>query len=1039
MQNHLLKLSTFVWLVALFFIDATSTAAFAQEPGTAGKVTIEGTVIDNTNNEPIIGATVRFKKGTRGVQTNVDGKFVLTNCSPTDLIQVSYIGYKPREFTVGKKTKFTIYLEENVQHVDDVVVTGFQNLKKNSFTGTATIVTNEELQKVNAKDAVKALQAFDPSFRILDNLGFGADPNQMHEINIRGASSLSDARSLKEQSDRLTQRTNLRDNPNMPIFMLDGFEVDVQKIYDMDINRIQSMTILKDAAATALYGSRAANGVVVVTTVPPTAGEIRINYNTTMEFTFPDLSDYNLTNATEKLQVEKDAGLYIGTFEQDTYKKGIAYNEKLNEVRRGVDTDWLARPLRNAYNWRNDISLSGGVNEVRYMLNLNYDKNAGVMKGSQRNRYGAGMMIDYRLRDWLQIQNKVSLNRTTYEDSPYGYFNAYSMLEPYDAIYDDNHEYLRELPMSHKVNPLWQEQNLENYYGRGGITDITNNLAVNVHFTHNFYLRGTFSISQVKTDTKTFLDPKDPVFINALSSKRGSLNTSGDTRLKWNTNLLLHFNQRFGKHFVNLTGGVDAQETKDNRIGYLLEGFSLGSLNNPIYAAQQEQKTSDTKSTTRLFGVLGSLNYTFDEIYLLDASFRLDGSSQFGKDKRFAPFASVGLGLNVHNYKFMKNLPWVNSLRLRGTYGSTGKVNFSRFDVISSYVVDATSWYYTGSAVHLDNMGNPKLSWEVTKTLDFGLTAELFKNRLYLEATYYRKTTDGMIDRIAIRPSSGFTSYNGNVGSIINKGFELKTNITLFRNKDWAVVANANMAANTNKISKLDDAINEYNKEIRDNYNRENVQKGDADAALLTRPLLQYYVGASTSAIYAVPSLGIDPASGKELFVKRDGSITKEYNALDMVVCGDQNPDAQGAFGLNVAYKGLYVNASFLYAFGGQIYNQTLVDKVENATIGTTNVDRRIITDRWRKVGDVTPFYGLRETSITRLTSRFVQNDNYIHFNSLAIGYDFNRKFVSKLKLNALSVSLNASDLAKWSTVKVERGLSYPYAHTYSISLRASY
>ncbi|SFF88009.1 TonB-linked outer membrane protein, SusC/RagA family [Prevotella sp. KH2C16] len=961
--------------------------------------------------------------------------FIMLFLSRTRVFQVTYIGYKPKEFTVGKKRNFNIYLEENATQLDQVVVTGFQELKKNSFTGNATIVTKEDLQKANTKDAVKALQVFDPSFRILDNLGFGSDPNQMHEINIRGASSISQERGLDVENQRLTQRTNLRDNPNMPIFMLDGFEVDVQKIYDMDINRIQSMTILKDAAATALYGSRAANGVIVVTTVAPKAGEIRIDYNTTMELTFPDLSDYNLANAAEKLQVEKDAGIYIGTFDVATIDLERQYNKKLNEVRRGVNTDWLARPLRNAYNWRNDVQVSGGVESIRYMLNLNYDKNSGVMKGSQRNRYGAGMTLDYRLRNWLQIQNKVSLDRTNYEDSPYGYFNDYSTKLPYDAIYGEDGEYLQMLPMSDKVNPLWQEQHLQSYTGRGGITDITDNFMINIHFTQNFYLRSTFSISQVKTDSKTFRDPKDPSFKNLPNNRKGSLATSGDTRLKWNAKALLYFNQRFGKHFVNLTGGVDAQETKDSRVSYTQEGFSLGVLSDPIYSAQQPNKTQDTKSTTRLFGVLGSLNYTFDEIYLLDASFRLDGSSQFGKDKRFAPFASIGLGLNMHNYKFIKNIPWINTLRLRGTYGSTGKVNFSRFDVISSYIIDSSSWYYTGPAVLLNTMGNPRLSWETTKTLDFGIMAEFFKNRFYIEANYYRKTTDGMIDRIAIRPSSGFTSYNGNVGSIVNKGFELKTNVTLFRNRDWSVVVNANMASNSNKISKLDEAIEEYNKKIRDNYDAENPQYKN----LQNRPLIQYYVGASTSAIYAMPSLGIDPASGVEIFRKKDGTITKEWNASDMVVCGDTNPDAQGSFGLNVAYKGLYVNASFLYAFGGQQYNQTLLEKVENADIKNSNVDRRVITDRWRKVGDVAPFYGLGERKATKPSSRFVQNDNHIYFNSIAIGYDFGRKFVSKLKLSALSVSFNASDLARWSSIKQERGLSYPYAHTYSISLRASY
>lgn len=1026
----------FNFLVGFIVLLSFCQQVVAQNVTNNATVTIEGVVIDNSNNEPVAGATVRLKNGSKGTATNVDGKFVIRNCSPSDLFEVTYIGFKPREFTVGKRTKFTIYLEENVQDVSQVVVTGYQKLKKNSFTGTATIVTNEELKKVNAKDAVKALQVFDPSFRILDNLGAGADPNRMHEINIRGASSISQQRGLNVENERLTQRTNLRDNPNMPIFMLDGFEVDVQRIYDMDMNRIQSMTILKDAAATALYGSRAANGVVIVTTVPPKVGEIRIDYNTTFELTLPDLSDYNLANAAEKLKVEKDAGIYDGYDATSKILEELRYNERMNEVRRGVNTDWMSRPLRNEHNWRNYVSLSGGVNEVRYLLDFNYDKNGGVMKGSRRNRYGAGMMIDYRLRDWLQIQNKVSLSRTTYEDSPYGYFNDYSLNQPYDAIFDAHGEYLPTLPMSKKENPLWKQANLYNYYGKGGITDFTNNLSVNMHFTTNLFFRGTFSISKTETNNDTFRDPKDPLFEKITDIQRkGSLSKSSDTRLHWNTQLTMHYNPRIGSHIINLAGGAELKEIKDHITSYTLEGFSLGSLNKGIYAAAQTEKTLPRESKTRLFGMFGTLNYSYKEIYLLDASFRLDGSSQFGENKRFAPFASFGGGLNLHNYPFLKNQKTINTLRLKATYGSTGKVNFSQFDVISSYKAYVNSWYYTGSIVSLMTMGNPDLSWEKTKTLDLGLNVELFKNRLYLEANYYHKATDGMIDKVSIRPSSGFTTLNGNVGSIVNKGFELKTNVTAFRNNNWAVVLNANIASNSNRITKLNKAMEEYNKKIKENYDAEN----PAYANLQNRPVAMYYVGASTSAIYAVPSLGIDPASGMELFRKKDGTITKEWNSNDMIVCGDSNPDAQGSFGVNVAYKGIYLNASFLYAFGGQMYNQTLIDKAENANIKDNNVDRRVITDRWRKVGDVVPFYALNRNVRTRMTSRFVQDNNYVQFNSLSVGYDFGRKITSMLRLSALSVSLQATDLGRWSSIKVERGLSYPYAHTYSLSIRASY
>ena len=385
MQRNLSKpMNVMYWFIALLLCWSQ---AHAQGSGTPGNITIEGIVIDNNTNEPVVGATLKLKNGSRGTVTSADGKFMMPGLSVGDVVHVSFIGFKSRQFTVGKKRFVTIYLEDDANQLDQVVVTGFQKLKKNSFTGTATVVTGDELRKVNVKDAVKALEAFDPSFRIIDRGGFGSDPNHINEINIRGASNIQ-RQEFDANGQALTRRTNLLGNPNMPIFMLDGFEVPVQKIYDMDINRSQSMSILNDAAATALYGSRAANGVVVVTSVPPKVGEIRIEYNSTLELTFPDLSDYNLTSAAEKLQVEKDAGIYTASNKVDQVEKDIEFNNKLNEVRRGVNTDWLSRPLRNTANWRNSLNVSGGVNSIRYAIDLNYDKNGGVMKGSYRNRWG---------------------------------------------------------------------------------------------------------------------------------------------------------------------------------------------------------------------------------------------------------------------------------------------------------------------------------------------------------------------------------------------------------------------------------------------------------------------------------------------------------------------------------------------------------------------------------------------------------------------------------------------------------------------------
>ncbi len=1021
----------FCWLLMTVFL-LSGLALQAQT-----KAIFRGKVIDE-DGEPLVGVSIISKaKPTKGVVTNLEGQFTLYDVEQDETYVVKYIGYKTKSFRIRAGKSFVqIRMRLNSRKIKEVVVTAEQVVKKFSLTGTSTIVKNKDLQTTNSKSVFKALEVFDPSFRMLDNVGIGADPNRIREINIRGASSITGDVGLEMENARINQRTNLRDNPNMPIFMLDGFEVSVQKIYDMDINRIQSMSILKDAAATALYGSRAANGVIIVTTIPPKAGEIRVDLSSTLELTFPDLSDYNLANALEKLQVEKDAGLYNGRDEFNTILNMLKFNEKWNEVHRGASTHWIAQPLRNAYNSRNYIGASGGIekkgNDLRYMLDFNYDKNSGVMKGSYRNRYGIGLMLQYRRGDWFRIMNRASFDKVNNEDSPYGFFNDYSYYQPYDAVKNKNGELFKILPMSKTVNPLWEQANLANYYNKGKTEDFTNNLSLSIYFTPNFFLDGNFSLSKIKANNDSFKDPKNPKFNTLAPNKKGELQSLDEGRFKWNSNLLLHYNKVVGNHFFNLIGGIDGQETKDKSVYYTFQGFSTQE-GQTIEATELKDKTKIYERKNLIIGAVTALNYAFKETYLFDASLRLDGSSQLGTDTYYAPFASTGLGLNIHGYDFVKDrYPYINTFRIKATYGTSGKINFLQNEANQR---DSSDWYFRGPLSLLLAKGNSAVSRDQAKTLDLGLTLELFNRRFFLEVNYYYKRNEGRLEEIPAKESKETELFNDRIGTIINKGWELKTNITPYKDKNLTIVLNANMAINKNRIAKLNKGLEVYNEKVRENYNSNSPKY----PRLQSRPLTMYYPNASTSAIYAVPSLGIDPASGEEYFIKKDGSISKEWRAEDMLAVGDRNPIAQGAFGINISYKQVYLNASFLYAWGGQLYNQTLLDKVENANIKDHNVDRRVITDRWRKVGQVAPFYDLGRSFKTRPTSRYVQNDNYLKFTNLSIGYDFSRSFVSKLKLSRLSLLLQASGLADWTSIKMERGLSFPYAHVYSVNLRMSY
>lgn len=1042
--------------------DAVVVLKPLQQAQQRKEIKIAGKVTD-VRRTPLPGVTVivSVDKGGRpilGTTTDDKGHYqlVIPQNAGEFVIYFSFVGMKTQTVKYAGQETIDVVMVEEKKEIEEVVVTGYANIKKSSFTGNATTVSKDELLKTNNKNVIAALQTFDPSFRIKENTLWGSDPNALPEVNIRGESSIAMRKGLDVEAERRTQRTNLKDNPNMPIFILDGFEVSVEKIYDMDINRIESMTILKDAAATAMYGSRAANGVVVVTSVAPKPGELQVTYNFTGGAEFPDLTDYNLCNAAEKLEVERLSGLFVASSPSGQADKDIEYSEKMQNVLRGINSDWMAQPLRNVFNHTHSLNLQGGVESIRYSLDLNYDSNRGVMKGSHRSRTGAGLTLDYRSKKWLQLMNQITYNTNRTEDSPYGSFSDYVALQPYDPMYDENGELSKHLKYSNTDNPLWNVANLRSFAGKGKSEDITDNLSVNLYLIDGLQIKGQFSITKNTSKTESFTDPADSHFSSTVNTdEKGRLSRSLTDNYTWNVNAMAYYNKSVSRHFINATLGMNAQESKSESTSMTFQGFQLGNMATPAFASQQPDKTNISTSESRLIGFLGSVNYSYNDVYLFDGSFRFDASSQFGKDKRWAPFWSLGAGINFHNYEFLKDNWWVNTLKIRASYGNTGKVNFPAYTAITTYKMDNDAWYFTGPAASLMALGNSRLTWETTKTVDAGITLGLFRDLIYINASYYHKKTEDLIDAVAVRSASGFKEYNVNMGAVLNEGFEINLNATLYRDKDWMVTVNANLAHNRNEIVELGAEMNAYNQKLLEEFNTytdpsKEVERGpmgnpienqSAYEGVVQTPLIQYYKGASTTAIYAVRSAGIDPANGRELFIKKNGMTTYTWCAEDQVVVGDRNPDAQGSWGINVGYKGIYLNASFMYQWGAQSYNETLLKRVENAEIRYQNVDKRVLSQRWKQAGDIVPYYDLNMNNsktaahIDRPSSRFVQDYNYLNFSSLSIGYDFSRELISKWRLRTLGIRFNANDICRWSSIKEERGTGYPFSRTYNFTL----
>ena len=583
--------------------------------------TLEGKVVDEQGGElPGVTVLILGKERNIGTMTDADGAFSLGLPEGDVTIRLSFVGMQTLEIHTGKLNLdkvHTFKLKPDSKQLEEVVVTGYAKISKNSFTGTSVTVSADQLMSVSKTNVLGALQTFDPSFRIAENNLAGSNPNNVPELYIRGRSGIGttqlDAQSLS--------KTSLKNNPNLPTFIMDGFEISVQKLYDMDPSRIESITILKDAAATAMYGSRAANGVVIITTVTPKQGKVNIDYNFTGTLEYPDLTDYNLMNAREKLETEVAAGMFTAKPEDGASEQNrldVLYNQKLNNVVRGVDTYWLSKPLRTVFNHKHSLYLDGGTDDLRWGADFSYNSGEGVMKGSYRDRMAGGLSLSYRLGAF-QVRNYFSYTYTRSQESPYGSFSDYTSKLPYDEYKDENGKYLETTyPWtggSGEVNPLY-EATLKNY-DRNKSWELINNTELLWNIDSYWLLKGQFSVTKSNSDARTFLDPrskKNDELLGLTNVVSGRLDVATVNSLSWDATATLSYNRNIKKHNLNFLVGVNATSSTGDSFGITYKGFPSGELSSPGYANKVSGLPSNSDSKSRLFGALGTFNYSFDNI-----------------------------------------------------------------------------------------------------------------------------------------------------------------------------------------------------------------------------------------------------------------------------------------------------------------------------------------------------------------------------------------------------------------------------------------
>lgn len=1017
---------------------------------------ITGRVIDALTKKPVQGVTVSNTNGKKSTQTNGQGEFRINGRSGTT-ITFSYIGYKQKAITIRSASiPLTIPLEESINEMQDIVINGIFTRSAETATGSQITVSGEKLLENGTINIIQSLRNIDPSFAVIDNNALGSDPNALPEINMRGQSGIPDLTGTYSS------------DPNLPLFILDGFETTLQQVIDLDMYRVSSVTLLKDAASKSIYGAKAGNGVVVIETIRPTAGKLRVSYNSNFGYSVPDLSSYNLTNASQKLQAELLAGVYTSTVLEDQYNLMTDYNRYLRNVVAGVNTDWMAQPLRNSLVQRQSLAIQGGDQNFTYGVTGTYNGNSGVMKGSFSSSLAGNISLNYRTSDRkLNILNNLNVQERNGENSPWGTFDRYAAMNPYLPFSSDGQilkvinnvrrvDSQGQLVISDVLNPAYNSTLA--MFDKTNSTSLTNNTSLDWMLLPGFRIVGRFSFTKQINEGDRFLPADHTSFDERATAvpneRRGSYTKSNGKANSYDGQINLSYSKLIGKNAITVNGGATVAQNISYSNSYVTEGFPNDNLSLPSLGLgyQLNSRLSGSESTIRDMGVFGSGNYSFDQRYNLDATFRASQSSLYGINNRWANFWSTGLSWNIHNEKFATPITWLTQLRLRGSIGYTGTQGFNPYMSVGTYSYVRASTYGGINGANLLGLANPDLAQQKKKDYNIGVDFGVFK-KLSGRAEYYIANTEGTLTDISLPLSSGFSSYKANLGNVENRGIELSMSYNVFQTKNKNGKYNSlsifsSASKNTNKLKKISNALASFND--RQNELSAMADQGSGSAATrdsiyaanratISRPKVLYKEGQSMSALYAVPSLGIDPATGKEMYRKLDGSSTYTWDINDQVVVGNTLPKWQGNVGFNLAYQGIRVNATFRYQFGGQIYNSTLVSKVENADI-YSNVDVRVLTDRWQKPGDVTFFKNIADRSVTRVSSRFVEDNNNFTLASLQVGYDLdNLHSVKNLGFSQFRATLSSSELFVVSTVRTERGTSYPFARTVQLSLNANF
>ncbi len=920
---------------------------------------LKGQVIDATTGEPVIGVNVLVKGSTNGTITDIDGKYEL-NAPAGAILQISFIGYKTVEIAATTSEQ-TIKLHEDTETLDEVVVVGYGVQKKESLTGAMSTLKENRLKDVTTPTVENMLNGKVSGVYVAPGSG---QPGSNGAVQIRGRATLSGSTS--------------------PLWVIDGVIVGEDPGV-LNPSDIKNMTILKDAASTAIYGSQGANGVIIVTTKMGKSEKMKINASV-------KLGVSTMTNG--KMEVMNGAELYdyYASFPNQEDIKFSRWNPEL----RNANFDWGELASQAGFTQDYNISLSGGNEKMSSYFSLGYYSEEGTVKGYKYDRYSFRYRSNYKPFSWLTIKPNISGSMKNTDDSQYDYTAKYTMF-PWDSPYDEDGNlvpdrysgWVDSSDLNYLNSISYGNHTARKTYEFSGNFDFDIKITDWLTFTsvNNYRWTGYFQ--------STYTDPRT----DSASGVQGRVEEEQTNNIQRYTNQYLTFNKIFGKHSVQALLAYEFMDTSAKVIN--AKGTGIVSGFEVLDATATPEEVGGNLTEWAKQSVFAKANYTYDNRYLAEVSLRRDGASNFGDDKKYGNFFSISAGWNINREKWFK-ADWVDVLKLRASYGSVGNIPYSKYPQYGLYSVSSN---YNGiPAILISQVGNKDLTWEQTYTAGVGIDANFFNNRLRFVFDYYNKYTSNILYQVPVSGLTGITSRWQNVGEMRNSGIEITIGGDIIRTKDWLWSLDLNMGYNKNKLEKL----------YGDDPNMMIIGGGGNDTSIAGAAEKVLKVGYSTDRYYLREWAGVDPKNGAPLWYKNDGSgeTTSNYSEAKQVMTEATSPKLFGGFNTSLTWKNIDLNASFGFSLGGKIYNYSRQEYDSDGAYTDRNQMKLIDGwSRWEKEGDIATHpaasYGNKSNS-NKASTRYLEDGDYLKLRSLSIGYNLN---LSKYYIQNMRIYFTAENV----------------------------